>query len=61
MTTGYMRALYPMLHGPLSSKWGGEGTVRFHFPNFLRRLDIEVLLCVLWLDEVLLLVHCYCV
>ena len=37
---------------------GGEGTVTFPFPNFLGRLDIEVLLCVCCLDEVLLLVHC---
>ena len=37
---------------------GGGGTVTFRFSNFLRRLDIEVLLCVCWLDKVLLLVHC---
>ena len=37
---------------------GGKGMVAFHFPNFLGRLDIEVLLCVCWLDEVLSLVHC---
>ena len=49
---------------PLSSKCPclvsreGEETVTFHFPNFLRSLDIEVLLCVCLLDEVLLLVHC---
>ena len=38
----------------LSSKLGGEGTVTFHFPNFLRRLDIEVFLFLAW--EALL--HC---
>ena len=43
---------------PLSSLWGGGGTVTFHFPNFLSRLDVEVLLWVCWLDEVVLLVHC---
>ena len=37
---------------------GGEGTVTFHFPNFLRALDVEVLLRVCWLDKVLLLVYC---
>ena len=42
---------------PPSKRWG-KGTVTFHFPNFLRRLDIEVLLCACWLDKVLLLVHC---
>ena len=25
---------------------GGKGTITFRFPNFFRRLDIEVLLCV---------------
>jgi len=50
-------------HPPLPNKrpclvsGGGKGTVTFHFPNFLRRLDIEGLLCVCWLDQVLLLVH----
>ena len=39
----------------LVSGGGGGGTITFHFPNFLRRLEFEVLLCVCWLDEVLLL------
>ena len=42
----------------VSAGGGGEGTVTFPFPNFHRGLDIEVLLCVCWLDKVLLLVHC---
>ena len=50
----------PFLQYPcvVSGGAGGEGTVTFPFPNFLGRLDIEVLLCVCCLDEVLLLVHC---
>ena len=38
---------------------GGEGTVTFRFVNLLRRSDIELLLCVCWLDKVVLLVHGY--
>ena len=37
---------------------GGGGTVTFRFANLLRRLDVELLLCVCWLDQVVLLVHC---
>ena len=39
---------------------GGEGTVIFHFANLLRRLGIELLLYVCWLDKVVLL-HCIAV
>ena len=37
---------------------GGEETITFCFPNLLTRLDTELLLCVCWLDKVVLLVHC---
>ena len=52
----------PPLHSDcpciVSGGGGGEGTGTFCFSNLLRRSDIELLLCVCWLDEVMLLVHC---
>ena len=42
---------------PLNSNRGGVGTFTFRFSNSLRRLDVELLLCVCWLDKVVLLVH----
>ena len=44
-------------HPCIVSGWG-EGAVSFRFAHLLRRSDIEVLLCVCWLDKVVLLVHC---
>ena len=35
---------------------GGDGTVTFRFANLLRRSDTELLLCICWLDKVVLLV-----
>ena len=42
----------------VSGEGGDEGTVTFRLANLLRRSDIELLLCVCWLDKVVLLVHC---
>ena len=41
-----------------SKRGGGEGTVTFCLANLLRRSYTELLLCVCWLDKVVLLVHC---
>ena len=54
-----MTCLQPCIVSARACKRGGsEGTVTFHFANLLRRSDIELLLCVCWLDKVVLLVHC---
>ena len=37
---------------------GGGGGVTFFLANLLRRPDIELLLCVCWLDTLVLWVHC---
>ena len=42
---------------PLSSKWGREGTITFHFPIFLDGWTLRFS-CVCWLEEARLLVHC---
>ena len=42
----------------IASGGGGKGTVAFGCANLLRVLDIVLLLCVCWLDKVVLLVHC---
>ena len=44
----HQRSSYPRPH----SNRTGEGTVTFRFANLLRRLDIELLLCVCWLRKV---------
>ena len=40
------------------SRGGGQGTVTLRFANLLRRSDIELLLCVCWLEKVVLSGHC---
>ena len=56
--TCYTELVRLIKHLPRGGGGGGEGTTTFHFPKFLRRMDVEVLWCVCWLDMVLLLVHC---
>ena len=54
-------ALDDLLAAPLSSNRGGGGVRELSLSVFqflLRRLHIELLLCVCWLDKVVLLMHC---
>ena len=45
-------------YAPLISTRGGGGGVTLSFPISIGRLDIELLLCVYWLDKAVVLVHC---
>ena len=45
--------LRPLLISNRRGWEGGKGTVTLGFPNLIRRSDIELLLCVCWLDKVI--------